>query len=259
MLNGLVKKSLVFLFVFTLAAPIAAENAEAVELGVEADYWITKLEGTVKSDTAILPGDEINLKDDLGMKDENIIGGKLYLQGGKHRLTLRYTPLKYEGSKTKTTTVDFHGQIFDANAKIDSELVLNQLDVQYTYWLLNMKTGARLGLVGAVKNVSAKATLKGQVLSVTTEESESISVPIPMLGLSAELGIGDLVRVTATGVGIAYSGNSLFDVTAAIEVSPVPLLGISAGFRGIYLNVESGDAEVKVDTTGAFIGVFAHF
>jgi len=250
---------MVLLFVFTLALPAAVKKAEAVEFGVEADYWMTKLAGTVKSDLTGLVGDKIDLKEDLGMKDENIAGGKLYLQSGKHRLTLRYAPLKYEGSTTKTTTVDFHGQTFDANAKIDSDLELTQTDVQYTYWLLNMKTGARLGLVGALKNVSAKASLKGEVSGVSAEESESLSVPIPMVGVSAEVGLGDLVRLTATGVGVAYSGNTLFDVTAALEVSPVPLFGIAAGFRGVYLNVDTNDTEVKVDTTGLFVGVFARF
>ncbi|MFQ5432106.1 MAG: hypothetical protein ACE5EN_06330 [Nitrospinota bacterium] len=259
MQNRISGNFIVLLFVFTISLPSAVKNAEAVEFGVEADYWLTKLTGTVKSDLGSVLGDKIDLKDDLGMEDENIAGGKLYLQGGKHRLTVLYAPLKYKGSTTQATTVVFNGQTFDANVNIDSELELTELDVRYTYWLLNMKTGARIGLVGAVKNISAKASLTGKVSGVSTSESESLSVPIPMVGLDLQLGLGDLVRVTATGVGVSYSGNSMFDVTAALEVSPVPLFGIAAGFRGVYLNVDTNDTEVKVDTTGLFVGVFAHF
>lgn len=257
MQNRLFGKFIVLLFVFTISLPFAVKNAAAVEFGVEANYWMTKLSGTVKSDLTGVIGDKIDLKEDLGMKDENIAGGKLYLQGGKHRLTVSYAPLKYEGSKIVTKSVVFSGQTYTVGTRVDSKMELNQLDARYTYWLLNMKTGARIGLVGAVKNISAKASLKASALSIN--EEESISVPIPMVGLDLQLGLGDLVRVTATGVGISYNGNSLFDVTAALEVSPVPLFGIVAGFRGVYLNVDANNTEVKVDTTGLFVGVFAHF
>ena len=250
-------KFIILLFAFTLALPVGAKNAGALELGVEADYWITNLSGTVKSDLTGVLGDKIDFKEDLGMKDENIAGGMLYFQAGKHRLTLRYAPLKYTGSKNITSSFTFNGVSYSATTRVNSTMELAQTDIQYTYWLLNMKTGARLGLVGAVKSVNAKTSLKAPAVSIN--EEQSISAAIPMVGLSAELGLGDLVRFKATGVGVAYNENSLFDVTAALEISPVPLFGITLGYRGVYLKVDSGDTEVKIDTTGAFVGLFAHF
>ena len=255
MFNRLTKISVVTALALALAMPAAVNNAEAVELGVQADYWMTKLAGTVKSDFGGVMGDKIDLKEDLGMSDKNAFEGMLYLQGGRHRLTLRYTPLKYTGSQVVTQSFAFNGQTYSASSKVDSIMEFNQTDIQYTYWLVNMKTGARLGLIGAVKNVNARASLKAAGIN----EEQSFSLPIPMVGASFELGLGDLVRITATGVGVSYSGNSLLDVTAALEVSPVPLFGITAGFRGVYLNVDAGDTEVKLDTTGLFVGVFAHF
>ena len=252
-----ISKSIVLLFAFTLALPVAIKNAEAVELGVEADYWITSLSGTIKSDITGVIGDSIDLKEDLGMKDENIGGAMLYFQSGKHRLTLRYAPLKYTGSENITSDITFNGETYSATTKVDSVMELTQTDIQYTYWLLNMKTGARIGLVGAIKSVNAKASLKAPAASI--DEEKSISTAIPMVGVSAELGLGDLIRFKATGVGVSYNDNSLFDITAALEISPVPLFGISLGYRGVYLNVDSNDTVVKVDTTGAFVGLFAHF
>ena len=257
MSQRIINKLIVLLFAFTLALPVGVKNAEALELGVEGDYWMTSLAGTVKADLGGVVGDSIDFKDDLGMKDENIAGGMLYFQAGKHRLTLRYAPLKYTGSKNITSTFIFSGVTYSTTTKVNSTMELTQTDVQYTYWLLNMKTGARLGLVGAVKSVNAKASLKAPAASI--DEEESISAAIPMVGVSAELGLGDLVRFKATGVGVSYGDNSLFDVTAALEISPVPLFGITLGYRGVYLKVDSGDTEVKMDTTGAFLGLFAHF
>ena len=257
MFNRLTKISFVFLVGLLFAASLTVKSADALALGVQADYWMTKLTGTVKADLGGVMGDKINLKDDLGMGDDNAGEGMLYLQAGRHRLTLRYTPLKYQGSKVVTQSFAFNGRTYSANTKVDSILEFNQTDIQYTYWLLNMKTGVRLGLIGAIKNVNARATLKAA--SAGINEEQNFSLPIPMVGASFELGLGDLVRITATGVGISYSGNSLLDVTAALEVSPVPLFGITAGFRGVYLNVDAGDTEVKLNTTGLFVGVFAHF
>lgn len=257
MSQRILNKFVVLLFAFTLALPLGIKNASALEFGVEGNYWLTNLSGTFKADVGGVLGDKIDLKEDLGMKDENIGGAMLYLQSGKHRLTLRYAPLKYTGSKNITSTIIFNGVSYPATTKVNSTMELTQTDIQYTYWLLNMKTGARLGLVGAIKSINAKTSLKAPAASLS--EEESLSTAIPMVGLSAELGFGDLVRLKATGVGISYSGSSLFDVTAALEISPVPLFGISLGYRGVYLNVDTDDTEVKIDTTGAFVGLFAHF
>ena len=257
MFHSFINKFIVSLFVLTLSLSAAGKNAEALEFGVEADYWVTKLSGTVKVDFAGVAGDTIDFKEDLGMEDENITGATLYLQSGKHRLTLSYMPLKYEGSKSITSAFTFNGVSYAATTDVNGTMEVIQTDIQYTYWLLNMKTGARLGLVGAVKNINAKASLEAPTAGIS--EEESISAPIPMVGLSAELGFGDLVRFKATGVGISYSGSSLFDVTAGLEISPVPLFGVTIGYRGTYLNVDTDDTVVKVNTTGAFVGVFAHF
>ena len=255
----MIKKTvLLIIFVFSISV-VFSGSAKALEVGVEGDYWMANLSGDMQSDLGAIEGSTIELKEDIDMESENIFGGKVYFEAGKHRLDVGYMPLKFEGTKTLDILITFHGNDYTAGTKVDSKLEINQFDVQYTYWLLNFTTGARarLGLVGAVKNIDASASLKADTLSL--DETQSITLPIPMVGLRAETGIGDLVRLTASGVGVAYSGNSIIDVMAAIEVSPIPLFGISAGFRGMYLTVDSDDTKINANVSGAFIGIFARF
>ena len=255
----MLKKTVRFIiFVFSISV-VFTGSAKALEVGVEGDYWLSKLTGDMRSDLGAIQGSTIELKEDIDMESENTASGKVYFEAGKHRLDIGYTPLSFEGSHVLTKQLVFHGQTYTVGTKADSKLKINQLDVQYTYWLLNLKTGARarLGLVGAVKNIDASASLKADPLGI--DETQSITLPIPMIGLRAETGIGKLVRLTASGVGVAYSGNSIIDLTAALEVSPVPLFGIAAGFRGMYLTVDNDDTKIKASVSGAFIGIFARF
>lgn len=255
----MIKKTvLLIIFVFSISV-IFSGSAPALEVGVEGDYWMANLSGNMESDLGVIEGSDIELKEDIDMESENVFGGKVYFEAGKHRLSVGYTPLEFKGTHVLTKQLIFHGNTYTLGTTVDSKLKINQLDVQYTYWLINFKTGARarLGLIGAVKNIDASASLKADSLSL--DETQSFTLPIPMVGLRAETGIGDLVRLTASGVGVAYSGNSIIDITAAIEVSPIPLLGISAGFRGMYLTVDNNDTKINANVSGVFIGIFARF
>jgi len=86
-------------------------NAEDYNFELEGRYWKPKLESTVKIvDNSI--GTDINLVDDLGFDDKEDFGearGQIKFFG-KHKFNFSYLPLKWDGDKILTETIEFDGR-----------------------------------------------------------------------------------------------------------------------------------------------------
>ena len=259
MTDRTVKSCFLFFALMAFFAVGSARDAQALGFGVEADYWLTSLSGDVRSDLGSVTGDTVDLRETLGLKTRNITNYSAYFEMDHSRLSIGQTPLSYSARQTLSAPFDFQGRTYQANWDVESELSLKQIDVQYTHWLLNFDTVAvtKIGLAAAVKYIDAKASLK--VPSQGISEEQSLSMPIPMIGVRGEAGIGDLVRVVGNATGIGYSGSSIYDITGALEISPVPFLGVTAGYRTVVIKVDTDDIVLNATTSGFFLGVFAHF
>ncbi len=71
--------------------------------------------------------------------------------------------------------------------------------------------------------------------------------------------MGAFAKVALSGIGVGYSGNSFIDAMAAIEVSPLPFVGISLGYRTVTFKLDTDDAELNANVSGLFVGFFANF
>ncbi|GMT41972.1 MAG: hypothetical protein IEMM0002_0383 [bacterium] len=244
---------------FILLTTAGVGKAYAFEVGAEVDYWMTALSGDVKSDSGSVTGTTLDFKDSLGLDDYNSAGGKLHVELGDHLLTLGYTPLAYSGIKTISSDFIFNGQTYTAGAVLESKLRLNMTDIQYTYWLMNLSLGAftKIGLTGGIKNFDFVTSLNETTTGIVEEKSAAI--PIPVAGARIEVGVGDFVKLAASGVGMGYGGNSIFDVTGSIEVSPLPFVGATLGYRTVSVTLNANDTNLNAGFSGLFIGLFAHF
>ncbi|MEK6539943.1 MAG: hypothetical protein AABZ21_04840 [Deltaproteobacteria bacterium] len=231
--------------------------AEAI-VHVEGRYWFTSLDSKVQVTEPGLTGTQIDLVDTLGVDDKkNFWEARVDLNLGSHHLRYAYMPLSWDGSKTITQSINFAGQPYSANAKVDSSLDILYQRLGYRYDIIDT-LGNKLGIIIDVKVLDIEARLKSSS-PTPLDKSYSVTAPVPTIGLGAQIGLPFLFTVGAEVTGIAYSGNHLIDGEAAINFNPIPFITISGGYRIFDLKVEDGDDKVDFSLKGPFLMVNAGF
>jgi outer membrane protein len=200
-------------------------------------------------------GTKVDMEDDLGFDDSEEFMAEAAVQLGSFRLTAGYLPLKFSGSGS-TTGIIFNGQPFVGT--VDSDVDIDLYDVGLTWYLLNfddLPVRLQLGPEVSVKYVEADISMR----SITASESESVSVPVPTIGLRGRVGLSDFLGLAGRVGYLEYDDNSFLDADAQLEFSPLPLVGIFAGYR--YLDIEVDESDVFLDVTfdGPYGGAFIRF
>lgn len=200
-----------------------------------------------------------NLSDStLGLKRSNNVTAEVAIQLGDGRLTASYLPLKFSGSSTLGTAVNFNGQNFTAGTAITSELKASITDIGYTYYLVNMDdlpSRLQFGIETSLKYIQLDSSLSGGGVVANS----SVNIPLPTIGLRGRVALADFIGLSGRVGYVGYNGNTFTDVDAQIEFSPLPTLGIYGGYR--YLDVKADSSGVVLDTQfkGPFAGLFFRF
>ena len=200
-------------------------------------------------------GTKVDMEDDLGFDDSEEFMAEAVVQLGSFRLTAGYLPLKFSGSGS-TTGIIFNGQPFVGT--VDSDVDIDLYDVGLTWYLLNfddLPVRLQLGPEASIKYVDADISMQ----SSTASESESVSAPIPTIGLRGRVGISDFLGLVGRVGYLEYDDNSFLDADVQLEFSPLPLVGIFAGYR--YLDIEVDESDVFLDVTfdGPYGGALIRF
>jgi len=201
---------------------------------------------------------KIDMKTDLGFKDSKQPTGEIAFQLGDSRLSVGFVPLKFDGTGVLGRNITYNGQTYTAGTTVTSSFKADILDVGYTYYLVNLDdlpSRAQLGIEAAVKVVNAKTSMSG--LGVAA--SKNATIPIPTIGLRGRIALADFIGVAGRVGYLGYSGNSFLDADAQIEFSPVPTLGIYAGYRQIKLKVDASNVFVDTTFKGPYAGAFFRF
>ncbi len=236
-----------------LAAP--ARALPGFEAGVRGTYWFPDLSATAQSTTAGVVETRFDVKDDLGVGDEDFLSGEAFVRFGRTTFRLGYLPVRFDGSQTLTRSIVFGGQTFSVSDNVISRLDVTLLNAELQVDVLRpdlVAANFRIGLIGKVEYVDGEVELSGSVAS----EKEDFRLPIPMVGLAAEAGfLGDRVRVDARVTGMAYSGNHLYEADVFASVAPFPFFRLQGGYRFIDLSVDEDDVEVDLELKGPYVGV----
>jgi hypothetical protein len=182
------KNLLITMGTLVLITIFFAPSAFALGFGASADYWIPTFKGDLRVDNNSEPGTEINLKEDLGISNENIPGVEAYFGIGNHEITVAYSQVKLSGTKKLNTEIKFNGITFAIAEPVESELKTNMIDLEYQYKLINFKNilaGLSLGIIAKVKYFDGEASMH----SLLNNTQKDIRVPIPMIGVGAKIGL----------------------------------------------------------------------
>ena len=238
---------------FMLASPIYADELVSVKLG----YQVLTPSGTYSGNGSL--DTSIDIEKDLDFANSEKFTSEVALSYGDSHLSLGYMPIKTSG-QGNTAGLTFNGQTFTGS--ISGEIDVNLYDLGYTYYLVNMDdlpTRLQLGLEVAVKIFDGEASISGSVAGLTTSESVSGTAPIPTVGARGRIALGDFFGVKARAGYMSYSGNNFLDAEAQLEFSPLPLIGLYAGYRMIDIEVDEFDGLLDIQFSGPFAGALVRF
>jgi len=196
----------------------------------------------------------------LALKNNSGITAEAAIQFGDHRLSFGVLPISVKGSKSLTTPITFGNKTYIAGSTVSSSLKSTIYDIAYTYYFINMDdlpSRLQLGVEFSVKVNQIKASLSATGVGAS---SISTTAPIPTLGLRGRVALADFIGLVGR-VGYLSVGKrgSYLDVDSQIEFSPLPMVGIYAGYHYIKIKVNTSSVYTDLRFSGPYIGGLARF
>jgi len=239
------------LFICFEALSVHADEAISIKVG----YASLAAKGDLAVTALGVPGTKLT-DSNLGFGRSNNVTAEAALQLGDSRLTLSYLPLKFSGTSTLATPVNFNGVNFSGS--VSSELKADMVDLGYTYYLVNMDdlpSRLQFGIEASVKYIQANT----QLSTLGTTQTASANIPLPTIGLRGRVALADFIGVTGRVGYMGYNGNTFTDLDAQVEFSPLPTLGIYAGYRYIDVKIDTSGILLNSSFAGPYAGAFVRF
>lgn len=254
----------VFLLASILSLPVLAN---ALELEFSAGAIQQKPSGYVsykpQSDT-----DKIDLKNDAHIGDKTKPWVKLKFEHPiplLPNIKLSYMPMKFDGSGTLQRDIKWGNYTYSSNADYSLSVKLDRFDVTLYHNLPFIKT-ATAGILDIELGVNVRTIFFDGKLNGTDKntgqkvsESKSITLPIPMGHLAAEIKPIPHFSVLGNLNYIGYSKNTYYDYTLAGRLyagSFLPLGRlkpfIEAGYRYEKLKIDESSVKTDIKIKGGY-------
>jgi len=222
-----------------------------LDLSGGALYRNLNISGKVQS-----KGTEIDIDNDLDIGDDDSVGGFVRLDGKRHHLSATLTSVKYSGSNVITRDIRFRGRTFRANDRVISSLEYELAEFQYHYDLFNFEYIAISPLL-KVDLMDGEVKLRNAAGTVDRKYSETL--PVPTVGVKANVDLGKYLYVAGQASGIGYGGDRFIEFHATVGVKPCRFSFIEAGYRKRDLDYDDSDNLIDVDEDGLFVGAGLSF
>ena len=203
-------------------------------------------------------GTRIDMEQDLNFDNSTQPTGEIGINLGNSLFTIGFMPVSFTGTGTLARPISYNGQTFTAGTTVTSEFKADIIDIGYTYYLINMDdlpSRFQLGIETSAKTIITKTSMTGGGMSST----KNITVPIPTLGLRSRIALADFVGVVGRVGYLGYAGNTFLDADIQVEFSPLPTIGVYAGYRHLQLELDSSGVFANVTFNGPYAGAFFRF
>ncbi|HUK13775.1 MAG TPA: hypothetical protein VLW17_10795 [Thermoanaerobaculaceae bacterium] len=240
---------------------LAAGAASAQSIELEGRYWGPTLTSTVKvtgGQTGLPNGiDQLDLKSDLGVKDENLHDWRVNLATGPHsRLRVGYVSMDYHGDRDVERTIVFNGQTYAVGTRVLTDLSLKYWRYGWIWQFLHDPAGiVKFGTVVEAKTVDVDAALAAPALAPPVDERKKFTATLPSLGLALDIDPTPRVNVYAEATGISAGKHGyLVDAEGGLKLRPLPGFSLLVGYR--YLDIDAKDDPdfAKLREAGPFVG-----
>lgn len=251
-------KNLVWGLVLCLlgASTVFGQNA-VVEF--EGRYWMSNLSAEAKVIEQDR-GTDINLKSDLGLGDKNFLSGRFnFFINPNHRLTLNYTPIRYDADSNIRRTVEFAGGTYSANTRVVAALNLQYLRFGWAYQFVNVEGGKfKFGTLFELKGVQGDVSLAAPDLGI--DNSWDFSAWLPTLGLAMDINPIPFLNIFAEISGLpAGKYGTIWEGEAGIKFIPFKNFSISGGYRLVDIDARDDPDYARVKLGGPYVGLSLRF
>jgi hypothetical protein len=156
-------------------------------------FWSADPDLIVSSESLGIPGDDVDLVNDLGIEEKRLRELRLVLRPAtKHKFRVNFTPIKYEAETILQRDFTFNGQRYRIGLPVNTEADLTTWRFGYEYDAFYTSRGY-VGVVLDVKYTNVDVSLDSPI---GREFTEAVA-PIPGIGVA---GRGYLTRnVSITG------------------------------------------------------------
>lgn len=238
-----------------------AERETGVKVEFEGRYWITDLTAEAKV-TGSGIGTDIDLKDDLGIKDEDFPDVRFtWYPGPNSKVRLAYTQVAYSGDKTIGRTIAFDGKIYTIGTRVITYYDVKYLRLGWTWQFINIVKGkVKFGTLVEAKGALVDISLDAPYLIPPIKESEKFIGGLPTVGAALDINPHKLVNVFAEVSGI-YAGKYgyFLDGEAGIKIIPIKNVSVVGGYRIFDVTVEDEPDLAQLRISGPFIGATLRF
>lgn len=144
-----------------------------------AAFWNPAPELIVSSESLGIPGDNVNLVDDLGIDQKRIADLRLVLRPGtKHKFRFNYLPIKYTAEAVVQREFIFNGQRYRIGLPVNTTADLTTFRFGYEYDFFYRERGF-VGVLLDVKYTNVDVQLDSPIGSEFTSQV----APIPTIGI----------------------------------------------------------------------------
>ena len=209
--------------------------------------------------------DRFDLKNDANIKDKTQPWARLKFEHPIPiipNIKLAYMPVKLEGSGTLRDIIKWGDYEFEANTDFNLSVKLDRVDttLYYNFPFIKTATAGKLdvefGLNVRTIMFDAKLSGKERGTGQSISESASITLPIPMGHLAAEIRPISLVSLVGVLNYIGYKNNAYYDYVAGLRLSPpvrTPLKPfVEVGYRHEKLKIDAQDVKADLNIKGLY-------
>ena len=254
-------KKFLWVLVIIVFTPCMAFAQSDVKLEFEGRYWFTDLKGDIKITENDI-GSDIDLKDDLDIKDEGYPEARLTWYTGKNsRIRVAYTQVAYEGDANLQRTFEFDGTTYNAGTRVLTDLDIKYARIGWAWQFINIGSGiVKLGTLLEARGFWTEATLEAPDLATPLKEKEEFWFVLPTIGAILDINPHRMVNIFAEGSGLpAGSYGYMYDVEAGVKLIPIKILSIMGGYRLMEFKAKDDPDFAKVRVYGPFVGVTVRF
>jgi outer membrane protein len=198
------------------------------------------------------PTDILDLETDLNYEDETRFFGRVNIDMPLiiPNIYVMATPMEFEGNGSKN--FNFGGTT--VNGAFYSKLTLDHLDVALYYGIPLLETATfdtlNIDIGLNVRIFDLEATVKESATGDT--ETESATVPIPMVFVALQFRPIEAIAIEAEGRGISISGNKAYSLMGRLRWNAIGPFFLAGGYRYDKYDIDEDGIVVDADFSGPF-------
>ncbi len=228
----------------------------AIGLEVALGGWQQSPKGTLAFE-AFTVDDVLDLEKDLNYDDETRVFGRLKIDMPLviPNIYLMATPMEFEGIGQKNVDFKFGDVTFAANTNFFSKITLDNYDIGLYYGIPFIET-ATLDMLNIEVGINVRIyDFEGLIQQGAINESESFTLPIPMVYLAAQFRPIEKLAIEAEGRGIAYSGEHVYSLIGRLRLNVFGPLFVTGGYRYDEIEIDEEGVVIEADFSGPFAEV----